>query len=624
MACSIGVVMTGVPYSEGMQFGREAGVVVLERAPLPGKPGRRLSFQRPERVLEARSRDEVGPALRAIDEALAAGLYVAGYVGYEAGLALELSLADLEIASPAEEPLLWLGCYRECEITEGTQWSSVAGPHRATSELAPLLSLNDAEYAGKVMAVHEWIAAGETYQANLTMEARWQTEETAEEMYARLLRAQPVEHAALLTPCEGWHVLSFSPELFFRREGDRLVTRPMKGTAAPGMDIAETRAQAAWLAADEKNRAENVMIVDLLRNDLGRICRVGSVEVTGLLQVERYPSVLQMTSTIEGLLCEGAGYAEIFAALFPSGSIVGAPKVHTMRRLHALEGRPRGVYTGAIGYMAPDGHAEFNVAIRTVTLRDGEARMGVGSGIVADSITEAEYRECQTKMEFLTSSVAGEFSLIETLLLKNGAYVLLEEHLQRMEESADYFGIPFDAGHVREALEQVRCEQDHAENARVRLLLDDQGRPTCTASPAPANGEAPVDLLLWPERTRSQDRFLRHKTTRRAHYDEALLAAQAKGYADALFENERGEITEGAIHNVIAVLDGQWITPPLSSGVLPGVYRRKLLEEGRLVESVLRWSDLERAEAIYFCNSVRGLRRVAGVRGHTTAIRCPR
>ncbi|WP_164981599.1 aminodeoxychorismate synthase component I [Silvibacterium dinghuense] len=569
-----------------------------------GNRGRRLIFRRPVRVIEAWQPDEVHAALAAIDTALNEGLHVAGFLGYEAGLALEPKLRDLPMMPPAGEPLLWLGCYA------GVEQDTVecAAPMSQVRDMGhPLLSLEEAEYARRVDAVQALIAAGETYQANLTLDARWRSEESAAAMYARLLQAQPVAYAAMLRPREDWHVLSFSPELFFRREGGRMVTKPMKGTADPGFDMAEARAQAAWLVADEKNRAENVMIVDLLRNDLGRVCRMGSVQVTELFAVERYPTVLQMTSTIEGQLREGVGYAEIFAALFPSGSIVGAPKVQTMRRLSEIEGRPRGVYTGAIGYIAPHGEAEFNVAIRTLSLHNREARMGVGSGIVTDSVANLEYAECRTKLAFLTRDAETDFSLIETLLLEDGTYTLLAEHLERMAESAEYFFLRFDESHVKAVLEEARRDAG-GKRMRVRLLLDREGHATWSSSVMPVGDAGPVSVLFWPETTDSQDRFLRHKTTRRALYDKALQAALAAGCADAIFTNERGEITEGAIHNVIAVIDGQWITPPLACGLLPGVYRRKLLAEGRIKEGVLRREDLERAEAIYLCNSVRGLR----------------
>lgn len=585
----------------------DPGAVLLERAASRARTGRSLLFRNPVRILEARRPDEVPDALSAIDDALANGLYVAGYISYEAGFALEPTLADLCTMLPNGEPLVWLGCYRNPQGREKGARAYTERPLPSLIDFRFLLSAD--KYANKLAAVRSLIAAGETYQANLTLEAGWTTNEPVAEMYERLLQAQPVPYAALLHPLSDWHVVSLSPELFFTREGDTIVTRPMKGTAPPGLDAAEMRAQAAWLRADEKNRAENVMIVDLLRNDLGRVCEMGSVRVTNLFEIERYRTVLQMTSTVEGKLRGGLGYLELFRALFPSGSITGAPKIHTMRLLHALEKRTRGVYTGAIGYIGPGGVAEFNVAIRTISVHGGEARLGLGSGIVYDSEAAQEFAECRTKASFLTCEPAQDIQLIETLLLEAGSYALLDEHLQRMAESAEFFDMVFD-DRVNAALETAACIHRDSAPTRVRLLLDKAGEVTWTASVIQTQESQRVDLLLMQHRTDPQDVFLRHKTTRRAVYDEAFRHAQRRGFADALFCNVRGEITEGAVHNVIAVIDGAWVTPPLSSGILPGVYRRRLLEAGRVAEQVLNQGDLLRAEAIYVCNSVRGMRRV--------------
>ncbi len=566
-----------------------------------------MLFSNPVRVIDAQHPAQVLDALSAIEDALAEGLYVAGYVAYEAGFALEPSLADLSNTLPNGEPLLWFGCYRRRQISEETV------PGYAASSKTPLMSprflLPFEEYARKVEKIRRLIAAGETYQANLTTEVLWHINESPSGMYQRLLRAQPVPYAAMLQPIPGWHILSLSPELFFARHGDRIVTCPMKGTANPGLDAAELRANSAWLQSDEKNRAENLMIVDLLRNDLGRICKMGSIRVTDLFKVERYPTVLQMTSTIEGALRQGISYSEIFRALFPSGSIVGAPKIHTMRLLHALENRPRGVYTGAVGYISPHGEAEFNVAIRTISLRANEARLGVGSGIVYDSRSEAEYAECRTKTNFLTREPVQGFELIETLL-HQGSYTLLEEHLERMQQSAEYFDIPFNMARVHEALKQAAQAIPSEQRTRVRLLLAHDGAVTWSTLDITEQPETPTTLLLAPQQTDPSDRFLRHKTTHRALYDEAFRHAQTLGFADAIFRNTRNEITEGAIHNIIAVIDSLWLTPPLTSGVLPGVYRQHLLQRGQLTERALTVRDLTHASAIYICNSVRGLRPV--------------
>jgi para-aminobenzoate synthetase / 4-amino-4-deoxychorismate lyase len=589
----------------------EPGSIVLERAFSRDGFGRSLLFRSPRKIIEARDPGEIQTGLLAIETALSEGLWVAGYISYEAGYALEPSLAELCQPLPDGSPLLWLGCYDAPQEREESVACTVAGFESSCVDLRYALT-SDA-YIRKVEAIRARIERGETYQANLTMNVHWSTGEEASEMYDRLLQAQPVRYAALLHPQPGWHLLSLSPELFFAREGNRIMTRPMKGTASPGLDAAESRQNAEWLRTDEKNRAENLMIVDLLRNDLGRICKVGSIQVTGLFDVERYPTVLQMTSSIEGLLREGIDYADIFRALFPSGSIVGAPKIRTMRLLREIEQRPRGVYTGSIGYMAPGGVAEFNVAIRTASLRAGEACLGVGSGILYDSSPALEYEECKTKTKFLMCQPEQDFGLIETLLLEKHSYALHDEHLDRMRQSAEYFQMNFDVERFESALEGARRASSPADRTRVRLLLRASGEVTWTASPLARSDNSGLVILLATERTDPADRFVRHKTTRRSLYDQALQSAKEKGYDDVLFRNVHDEITECAIRNLVVGIEGRMFTPPVRSGLLPGVYRGRMLHDGRVAERVLMESDVARAEAVYICNSVHGLRRVAQI-----------
>jgi para-aminobenzoate synthetase/4-amino-4-deoxychorismate lyase len=369
--------------------------------------------------------------------------------------------------------------------------------------------------------------------------------------------------------------------------------------------------QAAWLAADEKNRAENVMIVDLLRNDLGRICRSGSVEVVELFAVERHPELLQMTSTVRGELKAGIGYDEIFRSLFPCGSITGAPKVRTMQAIRELEDGPRGISCGAIGYFAPDDEAVFSVAIRTAVLRDGVARMRVGSGITWDSDAGAEYAECLLKARFLTRR-PEQFDLIETLRWEDG-YFLLEPHLERLRASAEYFAFCLDEAKVREALRQEAEGLEPGTPHRVRLLLARAGKVSVTSEALSGTGSAvapgPARMMLAGERTESRDVLLRHKTTRREVYDRALREARAGGFDDAVFVNERGEVTEGAIHNLMIAKGGRFVTPAVACGLLPGVYRRWLLERHpEIVEGVVTLEDLRRADRVMVFNSVRGLR----------------
>jgi para-aminobenzoate synthetase/4-amino-4-deoxychorismate lyase len=473
----------------------------------------------------------------------------------------------------------------------------------------PQMGITGESYAEKIAAIQEYIRSGDTYQVNFTDRLHIDFCGSPDAMFAALSESQPVPYSAFLH-AEGWHILSFSPELFFRLKGRRIVTRPMKGTARRGADNAEDEAIAEWLKNDTKNRSENVMIVDLMRNDLGRICEYGSVKVEQLFAVEKYETLFQMVSEVSGTLRAGVRYADIFQSLFPCGSVTGAPKHRTMEIIRQLERGPRGVYTGAIGFFSPAGEAVFNVPIRTVVLENNQGAMGVGSGIVIDSRAEDEYRECLLKSEFLTSR-NDPFQLIESILWNDG-YRLLPLHLERMESSAAYFGFNFARDAIRAALEDESKRLPCGERIKVRVLLERSGALSVSHAPAePESGDAKV--IVSEIRVFSGDRFLRHKTTRRQRYDEQYLRARREGYDEVLFLNERGEVTEGAISNVFIEKDAQWFTPPVACGLLPGVYRRHLLETSPATERPLQLQNLVSADAIYICNAVRGCRKVTVV-----------
>ncbi|MBP6673521.1 MAG: chorismate-binding protein, partial [Bacteroidetes bacterium] len=363
-----------------------------------------------------------------------------------------------------------------------------------------------------------------------------------------------------------------------------------------------------WLRNDEKNRSENLMIVDLLRNDIGRICESGSVNVKDMYSVERYETVLQMTSTVEGTLKENVTAVELFRSLFPCGSVTGAPKIRTMQIIHETERHPRGVYCGAIGYISPENESVFNVAIRTLQLTGNNGVMGVGSGIVHDSEPQQEFDECRLKAAFLLQP-HNDFQLLETVLWSHG-YTFLEEHMRRLTDSADYWDIPFDAERTSEMLRLTERAFDHQKKYRLRLLISKDGRPTIEAEELTI---APIDFTvrIAPDRVDSTDRFLYHKTTYRELYNRYQKKASAGSIADYLFLNERNEVTEGSIHNLFIEKNGLLITPPLTCGVLAGIYRNDVLRTNpTAVERVLTVEDLRTADAIFLCNSVRGWRKV--------------
>jgi para-aminobenzoate synthetase/4-amino-4-deoxychorismate lyase len=616
-------------------------------------------FLAPSRICVAHEPAEIPALFRAIESAVASGQFAAGFFAYECGQALE---PKAQMRADPGEPLAWIAIYdRACVFDHATGQFTTGDPpglaelrqHLASPEDSSAIfskfPLTESDYALRIAQIHEWIRAGDVYQLNFTAPLRITAETSAAALYQRLRARQPVDYGAFVHWQSGRRILSFSPELFFRidshNDGDgkansparRIVTRPMKGTAPRGRTTQEDRSQAAWLKSNPKNRSENLMIVDLLRNDLGRIARFGTVRVDNLFAVERHPTLWQMTSTVSAELRANIGFEEIFRALFPSGSVTGAPKVRAMQLIAGIEDAPRGVYTGAIGFFSQQ-QTVFNVAIRTLELAGNsqhaaaiEARslrgsMGVGSGIVIDSDPAQEFRECLLKAEFLTRS-SVEFSLIETILWSSG-FPLLEPHLERLADSADYFDFPCDLEAIRAALHAAARTWADAAERKVRLLLNKDGAFSLTAdglvaAPDPARlGRVTISSV----RTDPADPFLFHKTTHRPLYAQEFEAAARAGFDDVLFFNLRGELTEGAISNVLLEIGGRWLTPPVECGLLAGIYRRHLLESrpqqtsaaqtggsqtsAAIEERVLFEEDLRSADAIYLCNAIRGLRRV--------------
>lgn len=598
------------------------GAILLETS-RPGTSNVSRFFMDPVRVLEARTAADVAALFVEIEEAVEQEHFAAGFFAYECGQCFEPTAA----LRPGRESdlLAWIGVYQDCYRFDHLTGKFLDAVPAAVSVATPVnprmaaptssFGLDQREYSARISRIHEWIGAGDVYQLNFTFPVYLETDEKPAELYARLVSAQPVDYGAFLHCQNGRHLLCLSPELFFRLEdigGKRQITaQPMKGTARRGRTISEDREIAAGLADDPKNRAENVMIVDLIRNDLGRICAFGSVRVDALFDLKRYSTLWQMTSTVTGELRPEIGYSQIFRALFPCGSITGAPKVRAMQLLAQIEDEPRGVYTGAIGFFSRE-QTVFNVAIRTLTLENGTAVMGVGGGIVIDSEAEAEFRECRLKAEFLMRRTEP-FSLIETMLW-DGGFPLMELHLDRLSDSAEYFEIGCDRDSIKAALigEATRFTDKGAH--KVRLLLDADGTVHIESKilmQTPDGDDGSPRICMAAHRTDPADRFLFHKTTKRGHYDNAFAAALKAGFADVLFLNTRGEVTEGAISNVFIEKAGCWYTPPIDCGVLPGVYRRYLLQtRPETQEKILTQDDVEGADAVYICNALRGLRRV--------------
>ena len=556
--------------------------------------GWNVSLRNPRSVSVAHSIDEVIPLLRAAESAAKRGSWVALAISYDAAPAFDTAL---DVRRDPDFPLAWCGIFDDVPSTA----DSPSADNFSVSGFDPALPASS--YLSAIESIKDYIAAGDTYQVNYTFPLRGDVSGDLFSCFRTVAKSQGAGYSAYLDI--GSHrILSFSPELFFRRDGIKLTTRPMKGTARRGRWLVEDDEQAAQLAASTKDRAENVMIVDLLRNDLGRVAQVGSVEVTSLFEVERFNRVLQMTSTVIATQRPDTDLVSVLAALFPCGSVTGAPKVRSMQIIRELEPHPRGIYTGAIGLLSPNGDMVFNVAIRTLAVQSGSGRatLGVGGGITWESTVGSEYEESLLKATFLTDRWP-EFSLLETLALIDGDYTLLERHLSRASDSARYFGFVFSKAKARRALDSVRGANPTGD-WRVRLLIDPAGDPHAEAKPLGPKRDAPLRVRLAPHPIDEMDPLLFHKISARERYDSALRECQPCD--DVIFRNSRGEITESTIANVVVASDGKNWTPPREAGLLAGTLREELISNGQLFERTITVEELERVKSFFLVNSVRG------------------
>jgi para-aminobenzoate synthetase/4-amino-4-deoxychorismate lyase len=562
----------------------------------PGGAGARL-FHTPQGAVRADSPEEMRRAFQQMQLWFDHGFDLAGFASYEASPGIE----PHAVAQRGEGPCLWFGIFPHAERVDVD--ALLPDPAGAWAG-APVPRIDAAAYRAQFDRVADYIKAGDIYQANLTFRADVPFAGHPAALYALIRRRAAAGHSALVFTGSQW-VLSFSPELFFdyNEDKDGITVRPMKGTARRGATPAEDDAIAEQLAADPKQRAENLMIVDLMRNDLTRLAQPGTVKVPSLFQVERYPTVHQMVSTVTAYPSGEAGPIEVLAGLFPCGSVTGAPKLRAMQVIAEVEHGPRGIYTGAIGAIDTAGDASFNVAIRTLTIEEGATRalLGLGSGVVADSNAAEEWDECLAKGAFVT---AGEqpFDLIETMRFDPLAgLVLLERHLSRMKASAQAFGFEFDRHSARNELQAATFRLRAP--ARVRLLLAPSGAIAIGIAPLPDAPAGPVTVAITPRKVARDDFRLAHKTSRRGFYD---AARKASGAWEVVFADDAGFLTEGSFTSIFVEReDGMLVTPPLARGLLPGVLRAELIESGRAVEGDLTAADL--AGGFYVGNALRGL-----------------
>lgn len=574
-----------------------------------GASASRLCFAEPLRVWRADSSEEVVAVLDEVDRAARAGRWLVGFVSYEAASAFDPAFAR---GMRGALPLAWFAEFAAPLPTDDDDAHRAPGDEDPgdPSPLALVGGMSDSAYEYAVHRIHAFIEAGDVYQVNLTVPFNSRSAAPPRALYERMRRAQGGAYSCLLDIGDA-QILSASPELFFRRRGDRIATRPMKGTARRGLHSADDVRARDGLLRSEKERAENVMIVDVVRNDLGRIARVGSVRVAALCEAERYPSVWQLTSTVDAHVERDVPLSEVFRALFPPASVTGAPKIRAVSIIRELEVAPREIYCGAIGIVAPGGDATFNVAIRTAWANRGSGvlHLGAGGGITADSTVDAELGEVRAKLAAFTQPVATP-ALFETIRVERGVAIRLERHLERLGASADYFGIPFGADGARRALSAALRDAETVDVARARLELAPTG--ALSARWRPHDGRSSPDPMPVSVASAPIDRAdvrLYHKCVDRSHYDGAL--ASAPGMFDVLLWNADGEATELTRGNLVVELDGRCVTPPIDCGLLGGTLRAEMLARGQIAERVLTLDDVCRAERLWFVNSLRGRVRIA-------------
>ena len=583
---------------------------IVDFAEEVGSSPKRLRFADPVAVRRADIVQDVVPLLHEVDRASREGRWCVGFVSYEAASAFDPAFGP----PPATVlPLAWFAEFdAQAEVDVADHAPAAADPLAAQSVARTVV--DDGAYADAVWRIHEYIRAGDVYQVNFTVPFTTALESDAVTVYERMRDAQGGGYSGYLDTGDA-SILSASPELFFARRGTRVQCRPMKGTAPRGLHTAADMATRDALLHSEKERAENVMIVDVVRNDLGRIAIVGSVHVSALCEPERYPFVWQLTSTVEAAVAADLSLADVFAALFPPASVTGAPKIRAAAIIRELEGGAREVYCGAVGIVRPGGDATFNVAIRTAWTRPGERalRLNAGGGITVDSTARGELQEVRTKLGAFTRARLTP-ALFETIRVERGELVRLERHVARMAASADYFDIPFRRRDALDVLERALRAAEHSEVARARLELSAEGKLAASIRPhtdSPSTVPAPVGLAAAAVDAR--DVRLYHKCVDRRLYETVLAAAP--GMFDVLLRNADGAVTELTRGNLVAELEGGRFTPPVECGLLAGTFRAELLERGEIVERVLGIHDVRRADRLWFLNSLRGWVPIALVEG---------
>ena len=575
-------------------------------------------FLEPHKLICCYKLSDLKSCLRTMQKEKENGNYLAGFISYEAGYSF---CQKLHSAAKYDFPLIWMGVFKKvsiydhnkgCFLNDPIKLETIAASKNSKScQITDLrLNISKKDYIRNVNIIKGLIAAGDTYQVNYTTKIKFNLKGTDLALYQKLRDNQPVGYSAFIKSKQ-FSILSYSPELFFRKTKKHICVQPMKGTMPRGLNTLDDKKMQKFLRNDPKNRAENIMIVDLLRNDLGKISKISSVQTTRMFQIEKYKTLLQMTSTVESELKKEIDLYDLFSSLHPCGSVTGAPKIHTMEIIKQLEPEERKIYTGSIGYISPDDNAVFNVAIRTILLNRTKGEMGIGGGITYNSSPESEWAETKLKAKFLTQK---HFKLIETMLLsKKTGIFLFELHLKRLKQSAEFFGFPCSLKKIKAMLHKKTNNLPGNQEYKLRLLLNnaDNVHITISAITKIRPKASSRQIIICPHRINKHNPFLYHKTTCRSLYNRQLNKYKKFGFYDILFLNRNKQVCEGAISNVFIKKSGIYYTPPINCGMLPGVFREYFIKQNKKVrEKILYIEDLKKADVIYCANSVKGMVRV--------------
>lgn len=582
---------------------------LLEDSKSSAAESKNLLFTDPQHEIIATTQDELTEALEKLESCRKKGLFLCGYLSYEAGY----SFLDKNIKNKhPDQPLLYFIAFKKMDHLSREEINTVF----SSKELYPesqlclhdlALNVTKEHYLKSIDTIKKYIEAGDTYQINYTIKYKFILQGNAASLYQALRQTQPVEFGALLNFPKA-KVVSLSPELFIKKKSDIITSKPMKGTAKRGADKKEDDKIIEFLKNDPKTLSENVMIVDLIRNDFGRICEIGSVHVNNLFQVQTFKTIHQVISTVKGTLKKKLDFKQILHALFPCGSITGAPKIRTMEIINELETEPRGIYTGAIGYLLPDNDFYFNVPIRTIAIgKDNHCEMGIGSGIIYESDGNDEFAECLLKADFLTS-LNQSFYLIESFKYNADKQVFyhLKEHLYRLQQSSRCFGFKFSKNKIEKELAAIKKSLNAGEY-KIRLSAFHNGKIDVSHSEIlKDNNDSPKTITISTDKIDSSSVFQYHKTSRRELYNQGFKSASQSGFYDVVFLNERNQVAEASRHNIFIRKGDKYFTPPLSAGILNGVYRQQFMLQHDVEEVALTHEELIDCDEIILTNSVRG------------------